>query len=1007
MPNRFFKLRPVTFEGIQMYEPNFDLLNQVLGSQQDTFNRQLTSAESIRDLIPKGGYATKGIAGKLRTEYDSAIDDISDQLLTTGNVIGGDRAILNLARNLKRDPRFDAASRDIAYEPNAMKTLAHPEFGDAIQDFYSPESGFRQITDEEAATFDPASYYRTIFPEDWNKGYMDTLTSTIRDNITYLDKEAVEFKTVPNYDVNGNLVGSKMVLITRTGVQKDLSRDRVKDLLTKTNLGRNLFESQIVGRNFRQAQFEKVNGRTYDYMPFIDDLLSSGEGQYYSDTEYKYDEELASQVSPTKSGKTTNPSDSPGFRVIGDIHAQGVLGEDGLVVSDVLIKTDEDGNADIIDPTTDVGKVEVYQNSIDKMKVFETGDDSANGGLMGMMKATGALGDDSLGILMESYASENLLSNYFTESGELGIPPLSVHYVAERPELRENMKDSLKFSNGEDVPDDEEDIYLNQALHKIDVQAVGPYVEALTTKKRIDSGIRRVEENRISDRMSELTGTLEDIDKGKGIGRLDIATGGASYLVRKMFGKSDDERKQIIQHEIDLLQQYGLVGSEIAKLEGELQTLPTSTRGEQADVEVVRRKASDIQKRINNLKANRLNDDSMRQTKAEIIAGLDSKYFPAAKKPATYVAMTFVPNKYTEDIYQDPTTAQQLKGEVGMAEPEGSRFGKLVPGYNKEAEEYTQSSEVNYYNFIPMVDGEAKDVGNYKVGQALTLKQRENIMGVQPGGFTQLSDGRYALLGKPIYKDGVVDDNVFVLDNGRDEFTREMAKMLGNSNPAYLADIFMNNIEYQELSGIEAKYSKFEDKGLIPGATIVVKKGRDIEGNQWNATITFRDKKTVQMKGRDAYDISNQISPYIKAGNSGTFASEIDWNKMRLFNPDNDFSSFKNTTLDYGQIQNPALDPEFYTEYAKIEAGFPTAAVATDMTRSLERAKELGASTTGSHVHGKGLDLSDNPNIVKYLQDMAEGDIESGLQRLKGTNLYAWRHRSHDANNYHIHIEMK
>lgn len=960
MPNRFFKLRPVTFDGIEMYTPNFELLNSVLASQQDTYNKRLTATDQLRDLIPKGGFATKDIVSQLSSEFNQGIDEITDQLTTTGNIAGGDRAIVNLARNLKRDPRYIDATKDEAYMENVMKLTSHEEFPDAMQDFYDPSAGGYTQLKNATGQFDPAAHYRTIFPVDWNKGYMDTGLATIRDNLTSIEPDAVEggLRSVPTYDVDGNLIGSKLYIEMKSGVRKELTEDRVRSLLNGP-LGRNMFESQIQGRNFRQAQFEKVNDKNYEYDNFVDDVINSMKGQFYSVEDIRYSEKLHSEM---KQGKTKEGDDVGesinGMRPVGSMIGQADVTGTGAdtppktLKSEAVIKIDEDGNIDLL---TD--KLDIYNNTEKRIEEFHVDDDM---GLFKRMEMTGALGKDALGVIFEGMSKEIDIPNYFTDMNELGYVPSITSYLADNPAIEQMAISKMRGPSGEELAPGEAQIKLHEAASILD-REVATYNELALVHNR-------------------------------------IADAAQTYA-----------------------EEHGIIASAIKAKEDIINNkvvIPYGSNAKTGFLDPVKARRD-----LEDIKQNGIKAESMKTIREGIIKNLPDSVFPQDQAPTEYYVNTFLPGDITGRDFKNLSVTDLSKfSRAGQLE--WNQAAGMMPEINSDGKVIAPGREIGFYQITPVVDdrlvrGEGwtgdllfTDI-KMQAGVPLTKNDMEKVIGARPVGFVSLSDGRKVQVGKVIFKkgDGYIESpNNFLLDNGTNDFNREISKFIGDSNPVHLGKIIDNTIGLMELAGhVERRMVTMRDNSLIPGAELTVKKGLDTKGNQFEAKLKYRDGNGVTLTGKSAYDLANQLLPYVKAGNSGTYSNKMDWSPGNVidFNPKNDYTLFDNTIINYNSVSSPILNSDFYSEYSKVDKILPVKAQAVSMLRSIELNNQLGSPVDDGHGVGKAIDLEDSPILTRFFNELTGGDITKGYQNIPGTNLRVWRHRDDSGNGFHFDIRMQ
>jgi len=1013
MPNRFFKLRPVDYSGIEVYQPNFELMNQVLAGRQENYNNLLASSEKFRDLMPKGGYGTTDAAASLSNDFNQEMDSIVDEITTTGT--GNIRRIINLARNLKKDPRYSAAQADEAYKPTAMQTILNEKFPDAIQNFYDPETGYKQVKYDpskgidEATDFDPASFYRTHFPTDWASSYAKTTLDLINEKITDIEPNIVgKIREVTVTDLEGNPTGVKLMAEYASGEHREFTRKMVEGLLNNTGLGDVIADTHFPGEDFRSAQHEKLYNSPYSRNKKFTDILNSLEGKYHSTDDLKYTEKLVSQSAAPK-GQTKDPSVIPHLHIIGQTTAGVELGQvDGEIkerVNTVLIKPD----GSRIDPTTSKGKQDTYYNSQQKLETFETGTES---GLMDYLKEQGLLGDDDLGITFKKMAEEYTMSNYFVKANEAGYVPLPITFVADHPEIRAELLRNIKYADGTEIPEGEKDAYLNQVLQKASLPT-GEYNESLRTVRRVEQGLKESDANTASDMIVDIDKELERLSGDVVIRKVMAIANPWTLLLPDSGIKFSFQEKQAAELLIkkQLIEEYGASGEEIFKLEQS----KLNTRGLTGDPGGKTHKAEEqrlalLDKKINNIKEKGFNSEYLKKEKDSMISNLDAKYFPPKREPATYLDMTFLPKDWTSGEHLAPTITSLPKfGGAGVVE--GEIFAGLLAKYNTNTEKYERASDIGYYNYTPRESGEAAKRGFgdlvYTAGVQLSESDEKEIAGVVPGGFTQLRDGRFAPIGRLVYLDGVVSEGTFVIDNGRDDFTRRMASMFGDSNPAFLGDYIENGIELMDIQNPDAQVTIFEDRGLIPGAEISIRRGEKIADKGWFAKIKFRDGHEDTFNGTSAFDLANQLTPIIKAGNTGTFSSDLDWNTMMSFNPKNDNAAFSHTILDYAQIEQPALDPVFYNEYKKFDDSLTFNVTATSLLRSLEQANKMGSSDKGGHVYGQAMDLSYSPRLEAYLETLTDGDFKSGFVNIKGTNLKVWLHRNHEKNGDHFDIRMQ
>ena len=269
------------------FVPNINMWDNALAKAQDSFDKQTAETQALKNLIPEAGYGTQKMREEFANEVDGKIKLLSDQLAKNGRIEGGNYTLMNIANEIKKDPRYAKIKEDNALKPTITQAMAKGDFDSAIQDFYNPSKsgqygGFEQITDPNTAM---GEFYRTVNPTDWQTAYRTSMDSNIRERITNTDSPS-RFVTEMVKQADGTMA-EKTYIVDSAGVKKEYTRELAKEILLDVGTdGRslldNMYESFTNDKNFRAAEFKQSTGANYTKDQYLNDLLNSSEGRYYT-----------------------------------------------------------------------------------------------------------------------------------------------------------------------------------------------------------------------------------------------------------------------------------------------------------------------------------------------------------------------------------------------------------------------------------------------------------------------------------------------------------------------------------------------------------------------------------------------------------------------------------------------------------------------------------------------------------------------------------------------------
>ena len=198
--NAFDNLTP-----IQPAQPiNWDFLQKAKDAQ-DARKLKLMDieAEAESGLPLNGGFATRQAAQEFNNTYlQPALSSFRDRLVKNEDPIKVYGDLKAFSTRIQKDPRYQAIKADEAYRPEAAKLVKDPLFDKHIQDFYTDDNGFNQLSLNNLPNFTPETYYKSIAPGDQFADFKPFYDKVVAQET----KEYDPTQYTKYYDENGNYV---------------------------------------------------------------------------------------------------------------------------------------------------------------------------------------------------------------------------------------------------------------------------------------------------------------------------------------------------------------------------------------------------------------------------------------------------------------------------------------------------------------------------------------------------------------------------------------------------------------------------------------------------------------------------------------------------------------------------------------------------------------------------------------------------------------------------------
>jgi len=198
--NAFDKLNPS-----QPLQPlDWEFLAKAKELQQQKQLKMLDLTQSAEDNLPlQGGYATKDAAKEYTAKViQPALNSFRDRIVKGEDHIKVYGELRAATSKIQNDPVYQTIKADEAYTPQVDKSLQDPLFTEHIQDYYNPQTGFKQKSLTDLSGFSPPLHYKGVEPVNAFldfKPYYDKI-------VAQKTKEYDPTQYQQFYDENGNLI---------------------------------------------------------------------------------------------------------------------------------------------------------------------------------------------------------------------------------------------------------------------------------------------------------------------------------------------------------------------------------------------------------------------------------------------------------------------------------------------------------------------------------------------------------------------------------------------------------------------------------------------------------------------------------------------------------------------------------------------------------------------------------------------------------------------------------
>ena len=278
MPNRYAVIKPVDFSNMKVFEPPIELLANTLKSQQAQYNQRLADLDAIKTLYPEAGLLTEDVREALKTKYDTQISSLTDELMKTGNITGGDAAIRNLALQIPEDPLYKMLKKDQLMREAGMKSVVDPNFKNSVQNLTDENGNFIQV--------DPSKITSGEYTE---SDLLGQYSITPAGPYAQEDLKDINFFKERVENIHGEGQWVQDPISGKTFYQKSdntkvfLTEEFIRDIMDE-GLGMSMFESSLSkpGGLFRQAKMEQEFGE-FNYEMYRENFIDNIRGQLFTE----------------------------------------------------------------------------------------------------------------------------------------------------------------------------------------------------------------------------------------------------------------------------------------------------------------------------------------------------------------------------------------------------------------------------------------------------------------------------------------------------------------------------------------------------------------------------------------------------------------------------------------------------------------------------------------------------------------------------------------------------
>lgn len=234
--------------------------------------------KAAANLPIQGGYQTQELAKKYNEQViNPLLDKYAAKISNNEPMNLWYPQYIKDVGNIARDPVYNTIKEDEAYKQTVQAQMKEPDFAYSIQDYYHPQFGFNQVSEQDIARgWTAPAGYNIERPKDINPDFKDYY-SQIK---PILEKDFGSPIKSFEYDPNGNPIA---VLETTYGEQvKKIDRNRIRDIVAPMVM--NNFPALMGSKQslrYKAALYSRMNPNfQYNELSAINDIADGFLGEF-------------------------------------------------------------------------------------------------------------------------------------------------------------------------------------------------------------------------------------------------------------------------------------------------------------------------------------------------------------------------------------------------------------------------------------------------------------------------------------------------------------------------------------------------------------------------------------------------------------------------------------------------------------------------------------------------------------------------------------------------------
>jgi hypothetical protein len=951
---RFLQRNPLDLSGIQTFDPNLDLLDQALKSNQDAYDAGRLATSTVPDHIAKDQEAVQ----KYMSELEDKMHEV--EMSYINDVQKGGAAMRNLQMDLTRDYSpggkaymfAETKRKDDQFKAALREMNLPPDYAELYYNNNRPQGTF----DAEG---NPLNYEAPLgippVPD----------VATIGLNAA---KEVLSTKTshdIPIYNKAGDMIGTETVATDK------LTKKEIAYVLDKVMKSKPEIVSALkhYGEGFQKMIDEAILGASEAFNK--NDTVNTAKvktvkpGGKTKSIDVKESNSSPTTVYPV--GTETSNLQEDGKKVW---HKAFQIYKKKKPTDKYLDYTDSnlgskvyENNERLVEETKDVKKDlrEVAGDSPFSQNVVELY--SRNTTLPAdtdELETLPKLSD----LFLEGTTEYEILLNDFTqfEAERLSVPPESL--------------DELEMADA-----------MNRQINKLDkvIEARNTYVsDKLLWDKRSEEEFTKL--------LSPLEQqAYKNIDNLSNSELFELAD--KYKYVSKWFDKSSEEVKAKLNKKEN---QILTLEEEINNLQEQYNSFSTAEKigskvkfeldEKKRQVRVLKKQIPNIKKRLDESKSS---PETVKKVKDFVLDNIKNKtdrkdinnkivkeLYP---QNMDYQVVSFLPkNSDGSSFVGLPKTISVDKlSPLGIIQMNGMQSLKPRELGSGKDKKLTESPEFKLYGFKSMSGIDDPQ------GVEMPEEKLKDYVGFESTGIVTDANGNFHLHGKFIKADGTLSDGYYAASSP--SFNKQLRNKLKTARPLDIIPQVNADIDALEIGS-----KVFTENKSLLGSGYSYRINKDLEGNY---KVILKDFDGTEVRGgiatnlKDSYDVAKTIATFLNNSPGVIFDKELKWDNMVNYYNLNNRNLFNNLDFETAEkegrsIEKKALDKDFAPKVNSIFEGFEAPVIVTSALRSLNNQKQYkqGPQYNSKHLVGKGLDVRLTDQLAMEIKEKWGVDAVEGAK---------------------------